>query len=220
MPDIVNPYIDLHTHKQDTSEDSITVYNKLLHDNLSIPEVLFSAGLHPWYADQLSTVELINLLDQFVINPNMIAFGETGLDKSCNIPLKLQMEIFDIHLSKASASGKPVILHCVKAWDELIEICNNYQITKILHGFNGSIKLTERLLTHGFHFSIGKAIMYPDSKIQSSVLLIPKSSLYCETDTSDIPIQVIYRKLSEIFQITDGDLKYVLAENFRRLRIP
>ncbi len=195
------------------------MYNKLLHESLAVPDVLFSAGLHPWYADQLSTLELINILDQFAENPNMVALGETGLDKSCKIPMKLQLEIFDVHLSKASLSGKPVILHCVKAWDELIDICNKYSVIKVLHGFNGSIKLTERLLERGFHFSIGKAIMYPDSKIQSSVKIIPTSKLYCETDTSDIPIQVIYRKLGEILQQTESDVKFMLAENFNRLKI-
>ncbi len=213
----MNSFIDLHTHNQDQKDGVITVYNHLLHRGSEVPSNLFSAGLHPWYADQLSTGELTKSLNQLIDDKNLVAFGETGLDKVCNIPMKLQLDVFTLHLEIAAKYRIPVIIHCVKAWDELIETCSNYKTINILHGFNGSIKLTDRLLQHEFHFSIGKGIMYPNSKIQSAISLIPLNSLFCETDDSEISIQSVYKRVSEKLQVETEEFKSMLFRNFAKL---
>jgi TatD DNase family protein len=130
----------------------------------------------------------------------------------------LQQDVFELHLKKAVEHGKPLILHCVKAWDELIEISSWYPVVKILHGYNGSPQLTDRLLKHGFLFSIGQGILNADSKIQKSLQLIPISSIFCETDTSDVFIQNIYTGLSASLKISTEDLRETIFHNFTRLR--
>lgn len=214
----MKPYIDLHTHQQHPKDDVIAVYNQLLHEETVIPTHLFSAGLHPWYADQLSLEILSAALDKSSTSRNFVAFGETGLDKVCKIPMQIQQDVFELHLNMAVKKKKPLIIHCVKAWDELIEISSNYQTTKTLHGYNGSAELTKRLLQQGFSFSIGKEILNQSSKIHSSVQFIPCSSLFCETDTSDISIKHIYKGLCTILQMQEEDFKGKIFENFARLR--
>ncbi len=214
----MNQYIDLHTHRLNQKEFVIAVYNLLLHEKMNIPDSPFSAGLHPWYADRLSLDELACSLNQIVGNSHLVAYGEIGLDKVCKIPMQLQQDVFEFQLRIATNQKKPVILHCVKAWDELIEICNNYYTIKILHGFNGGIELTERLLKNGFCFSIGHGIMNPSAKIQASIQYIPLTSLFCETDDSEITIQAVYKVVCEKLQIEPEEFKNILTGNFTRLR--
>jgi TatD DNase family protein len=214
----VKPYIDLHIHQGSQQEDVISVYNLLIHETEERHNSPFSAGLHPWYADQLSTTELVRRLDLCASNPNLLAFGETGLDKSCNVSFQLQKQVFEIHLEKAVEHNKPVVIHCVKAWEELIRIAANYPIIKVLHGYNGSPQMTERLVHNGFRFSIGKRILDPGSKIQTAIHLIPLPLLFCETDTSDISISIIYTKVSSLLHIPLESLKSIIFENYSTLR--
>src|SRR5512133_2672798 len=100
-------YINFHTHKQSTSDGIITVYNQLLHEDARIPKQFYSAGLHPWYADKLTATDLSRVLDLHGSCSNLIALGETGLDKVCKIPFQLQQDIFELHLNKAVILHKP-----------------------------------------------------------------------------------------------------------------
>jgi TatD DNase family protein len=213
----VEPYIDLHTHHLKPEDDVISVYNLLLNETSEIPAGPFSAGLHPWYTDQLPLELLGSKLDHLAQNSQFLAFGETGIDTVCGVPVPLQREVFELHLRKASEYQKPVVIHCVKAWEEVIEIASNYQVIKILHGYNGSPELTGRLVKAGFSFSVGKAIMNPVSKIHSSVGLIPAVSLFCETDASDISIQMIYKMISAEMHLKEKELRKIIFGNYSRL---
>jgi len=212
------PYINLHTHKPLKEENVISVNNQMLQEASDIPPHLFTAGLHPWYADQLSLNVLSLLLDRCAASPDLVAFGETGLDKGCRIPMKMQLDVFDLHLKKAVNHGKPLILHCVRAWDELVEITAGTPVIKILHGYNGSEQLTDRLLQNGFLYSIGKGILNPLSKIHAALHLIPISSIFCETDTSNVTIQEIYQGVSAALKINEEDLRGVIYDNYSKIR--
>ena len=213
----MSTYIDLHSHHHNNFLEVVTVYNVMLNEDCIVPYGHFSAGLHPWFANQITKEVMAERLVTLIANPYLVAIGEIGLDKSCKIPFKLQQDMFEIQLQLALANRKPVILHCVKAWDELIEISANFKITKIIHGFNGSRELTERLLKENFSFSVGAAILNPNSKIRHSIEIIPVSSLYFETDDSSVPIQFIYENAGNKMNSDKEDLKNSIFENFVKL---
>ena len=190
----------------------------MLNESADLPSQPFSAGLHPWHADQLSLETLSARLNECLLSPDLVAIGETGLDKVCKTPINLQKDIFEFQLKIASDISKPVIIHCVKAWDELIEISSNYKSIKILHGYNGGVQLTERLLKKGFYFSLGAAILNTDSRVRSAIHLIPHTSLFCETDASEIEIEQIYHGLCGIFRLNDQDLRKIIFDNYSRLK--
>ena len=190
----------------------------MLNETSEIPSDPFSAGLHPWFADQLSLSDLSHRLNQYLESPELVAIGETGLDKVCKTAMSLQMDVFEFQLKIAVDKKLPVIIHCVKAWEELFEISAKYTSIKILHGFNGGVPLTERLLKKGFCFSIGKAILIPGSGIQSAIQLIPKTSLFCETDTAEISISEIYGKVCNLLQLREEDLRKIIFENYERIK--
>lgn len=218
LADTVIPFVDLHTHRKVVKDNELRVYNVMLNEFSGNPSHPFSAGLHPWHADQLSKEELSSRLKTCIQSPDLYAIGETGLDKICKISLKTQLDVFEFQLRIATANKLPVIIHCVKAWEELIEISANYHTAKILHGYNGGIQLTEQLLRKGFSFSIGKEILKSGSRIQSALSLIPTTRLFCETDTSELSISDIYRRICHLLKLNDDDLKTVIYENFRLLR--
>ena len=147
----------------------------------------------------------------------MVALGEIGLDKVCTIPFQRQQDIFKLQLELAANNHMPVVLHCVKAWDELIEITSGFQHTMIVHGYTGSVELTQRLLEKGFSFSVGKAILDSRSKIQRSIQAIPLTSLFCETDDGDISIQAIYEGVSAALKIKCGELREAIFANYKCL---
>jgi TatD DNase family protein len=213
----VEPYIDLHTHNYKSGKGVLAVYNLSLNEALFSAEGPFSAGLHPWYADQLSPELLSQKLELLATNHQLVAFGESGLDKVCHVPLEVQKDIFEIHLRKAAENNKPLILHCVKAWEELLEMTSIYPLPKILHGYNGSQELTGRLVKAGFYFSIGKSIMNPASKIRGSMAGIPMDAIFCETDTSDFAIDAIYRAVSEVLHLNEVDLRKIIFRNYSRI---
>jgi len=192
------------------------VYNRLLHEEKDVPEGLFSAGLHPWHADMMHLASISATLDQLASDSNMVAFGEAGLDKACNVPMAVQLDVFELHLKKAVEFNKPIILHCVKAWEEIIEISSTYPIRKILHGYNGSTQLTGRFVQEGFYFSVGSAILNTGSKISQSIHTIPLSSLFCETDNSQASVKSVYKGVSDVLKMEEDALKSILFKNFQQ----
>ena len=103
----------------------------MLNESSDLPLQPFSAGLHPWHADQISLETLSARLKECLVSPDLVAIGETGLDKVCKTAMNLQKDVFEFQLEIASRIHKPVIIHCVRAWDELIEISSNYKSIKI-----------------------------------------------------------------------------------------
>ena len=83
---------------------------------------------------------------------------------------------------------KPLILHCVKAYDRLIALRKEMkpQQAWILHGFRGKPQQAEQLIKAGFHISLGEKFN-PDS-----ARIIPADRLFIESDESSAAIAYIY----------------------------
>lgn len=83
-----------------------------------------------------------------------MAIGEVGLDKVTSTPFDLQMNILQKQLELAKKYDKPVIIHCVKAYSDLIKIKKRdfkMQVW-IFHGFNTSWQVAEQLLQMHCYF--------------------------------------------------------------------
>lgn len=134
--------------------------------------------------------------------------------------MEIQKEIFAIHLEKALFFKKPVIIHCYKGWEEIIEATKKFPYTKILHGFHEGIALTERLVREGFAFSVGEAILHQESKLAESIHHIPINRLFLETDESAIPIDQIYRQTANILKLEVENLKQTIYTNYVGIHQP
>ena len=81
-------------------------------------------------------------------------------------------------------SGKPLVIHLVKAVDELLKVKRDLRPSNpwIIHGFRGKAALAEEYLKHGFYLSFGE-------KYQEVALCrVPADRLFIETDESEVSI--------------------------------
>ena len=215
------PFIDIHTHHSGNSDQVITVQNLFLQDidfslEINFP---FSAAIHPWHSDGFEVNEVTNMLDKLSMQKKLLAIGETGLDKACAADSNQQKRIFELQLDFAEANHKPLIIHAVKSWNDLTKYFKRVKVPVILHGYSGNFILTKQLIELGCCFSIGKSVMRPTPDQEQVIQLIPLSSLFIETDESQIPIEEIYVQISRILDISLDTLKTQIHKNFNSIFI-
>jgi len=106
-----------------------------------------------------------------------------------------------------------VIIHCVKAWEELIRVRRETRPTQpwIIHGYRGKPELTEQLIREGFLFSVGDQINV------DSMQLIPLDALYCETDEDEMSIRDVYQQAARSINMDTEAFASHVAENVRRV---
>lgn len=188
--------------------------NRFVFDKELYTDSFFSLGIHPWDADlQVSIVEFEKLIQ----HPNCLAIGECGLDKLKGPELEIQKHFFIIQLDLAVKYQKPVIIHCVKAFDEMMEICKPYhaKINLMIHGFNKSQELLEQLINNGFYISFHPSVF---DRLNYDFSKIPLEKIFLETDdNSEISIIEIYKKASLKFQLKENELKEKKYTNFTTL---
>ncbi|MBC7693823.1 MAG: TatD family hydrolase [Burkholderiales bacterium] len=203
-------YINIHTHHL-SKEDGVFLFNNRFNfENDLFLGKYFSIGIHPWDAEL--KVDFENF-EKLVTHENCLAVGECGLDKLKGPDLEIQKVILEAQLQLAAKFKKPVIIHCVKAFDELIEICRPFkEVPKIIHGFNKSPQLAKQLIDAGFYLSLNESVL---KKENFDFSLIPIDKLFLETDMNKlILIQEIYNLALERFKVELEILKAKINLNF------
>ena len=170
-----------------------------------------AVGVHPWEA---LTGDFQNAEQHF---GEADFIGETGLDYACNVPRDAQEALFLKHLEAAVRLGKPVILHCVRAFEPMMKILEHYPLRAVVfHGFIGSQQQAAQALRRGYYLSFGhKSFASPRSV--EALRAVPVERLFLETDDSDIPIERIYEQAAEVKQLTLTDLQDQLLKNLQRI---
>jgi len=214
----MNPYVNIHTHHLSTGSGVFVFNNRFGFDRELYTTSLFSIGIHPWDAE-LAGINVFRELEHFITHANCFAIGECGLDKQEGPGLEIQKRVFEQQLELALKYHKPVIIHCVKAFDELIESCGSYihKIPLIIHGFNKSSQLAKQLTEKGFYVSLNPAVF---KKTGFNFNVIPLAKLFLETDTrkTDL-ISDVYLKASLKFNIGTDELKKKIYNNFEALSL-
>jgi TatD DNase family protein len=214
-------FINIHSHKNEEIWNAEFKIISILPGELAemTEGWFYSAGLHPWTLDELSVEKNLAELENFLSHPALIAIGESGLDRARpDIDFKMQEFVFKKHAGLAESAGKPLIIHCVRAYSDLIRIKKELSplVPWIIHGFQGNGQITEQLLKHGFYLSFGKAI-FNNSKTRKILASVNTDRFFLETDESDYNIDELYKKAAEIRNITLPELKKIQAQNFKRI---
>lgn len=203
-------FINIHTHHLSKDDGVFLFNNRFGFDKNLFLGKYFSVGVHPWDADlDFSKSEL----EQHISNENCLAVGECGLDK-LNGPIhEIQKVVFEAQLQLAVKYHKPIIIHCVKAFDELIKICDSFiNVKKIIHGFNKSSQLANQLINEGFYLSLNESVL---KKENFDFSVIPLNRLFLETDTHTlISIDEIYIQTAKRFNVEIELLKEKINLNF------
>ena len=213
------PFIDIHTHHPVYTEGIISIPNLFLQDIdiQNVPNKYFSAAIHPWHASNFTTLTIRTMLENLIMQPGLIAIGETGLDKVCKADYQQQKLVFELHLEFAKNYHKPLIIHAVKSWNELIEYFKLTKVPLILHGYSEGIVLTRQLINLGCYFSLGKSVLQITPRFREAIQIIPLDSLFLETDDSPTTIIEIYQEVSAILGLSVEELKNQIYKNFNRL---
>ena len=213
------PFIDIHTHHPVYTEGIISIPSLFLQDIdiQNVPNKDFSAAIHPWHASNFTTLTIRTMLENLIMQPGLIAIGETGLDKVCKADYQQQKLVFELHLEFAKNYHKPLIIHAVKSWNELIEYFKLTKVPLILHGYSEGIVLTRQLINLGCYFSLGKSVLQITPRFREAIQIIPLDSLFLETDDSLTTIIEIYQEVSAILGLSVEELKNQIYKNFNRL---
>ncbi|TBX70099.1 TatD family deoxyribonuclease [Flavobacterium silvisoli] len=210
-------YFNLHTHKYTNRSNVLELVNQYpwAFDE-TIPQ--YSIGIHPWYIDESRLESDLQLIDKKLALPECLALGECGLDKRITIPIDLQAIVFERQITLAEKHQKPLVLHLVAAYQELIEIKKRLHITVpvILHGFSKNEQVAKQLLDNGCYLSFGKYLLRnPDLK--DVFLSVPDDRFFLETDTMEESLEEVYAVAAEYRGISVHTLQQQVLTNRRQV---
>lgn len=195
---------DIHTHHQPTdftaAIQSLTV-SEAEKQLTSKAEGLYSVGIHPWYISENYHSDL-QMLKNHASNKRVVLIGECGLDKNSKATASIQIQVFKAQVKLSEELQKPLIIHCVGYFNELLTIKKdmNPQQLWIVHGFRGKQQLATQLLRAGCALSFGEKFN------DESVKVTPIENLYLETDESQSSIDEIYQKIASTKNVKPEEL--------------
>lgn len=208
---------NLHTHKFSNHPDCLELVNQYPQEfDASIP--FYSIGIHPWYIVEDRIEEDLAIIEDKIQTANCLAVGECGLDKRIEIPFSLQEQVFRKQLALAEKYQKPVVIHCVASFQELIAIKNDIKSTvpMIIHGFSKNEQLAKQLLDNGFYLSFGKYLLR-NPELESVFKSVPNDRFFLETDTIEETIEEVYALASKYKVINGEDLQEIVQQNFKNV---
>jgi TatD DNase family protein len=206
-------HLFINIHKHTTPSSAEWAIQNLYANFESIDKIsYYSIGLHPWYIDT-DWPASFELLGRNSTRKNVIAIGETGLDKACKANWLLQQQVFTAHIHLANQLKKPLIIHCVRAWDEVLGILKSEKVAVpvIFHGFNKNNHLAKRIIDGGYYLSFGKALQ--QTNIQEVLKTIPPNRFFLETDDAAIEIAAVYNLAAHTLSIEMNALSLQLQQN-------
>jgi TatD DNase family protein len=220
------PFIDIHTHFRTNVLSTISVLNFTQKDNWAGFDAAFlnekmygSVGLHPWFLTKENAETDLIKISELIDNQHIIALGECGLDRLKGESIEFQTHIFEEQMRLAEQKSKPIIIHCVKAFNEIIAVKKrlNPSIPLIIHGFNQNEIILKELIKHGFFISIGTNVLKNNSNSYKAVTQIPMNQLFFETDDSSLDIKMVYEQAALLLNTPLEKLKAQILNNFNSI---
>ena len=190
-------------------------------------------GIHPHNASDWNEA-LEEKLKQLLLRRKVLAVGEIGLDYYRDIsPREKQREVFRRQIGIALYFGKPIVVHCRDAFEDVIRILREEgasEVGGIFHAFSGGEREAETVLGLGFLIGIGGPLTYRNSKLPEVALRLPSSAFVLETDSPYLPpepyrgkrnepayVRIVAGKMAELRGVSVEDIERASETNFRRL---
>ena len=214
-------FLNLHTHQTKQAPGVVAIQSISLSEStfLAMPKTKpISIGIHPWYGKLAELPTYMKYLTVLAKQDNVKLIGECGLDKRIEIPLEMQILVFKKQLEIVKQMNKPIVLHCVAAFDEVIAIKKELKITNpmIIHGFSKNEQVAKSLLKNDFYLSFGKYLLRnPD--LEKVFKFAPENQILLETDTIEESIYQVYEKAAAIKGISVDKMKAIVFTNFSRI---
>lgn len=206
---------NIHTHHISNNKNITEIVNKYPNDLIE-NNIIHSIGIHPWFINKQDSTKQLNIIQKQSKNNHCIAIGECGLDKKIAVDIELQKTVFIEQIKIAIEVEKPMIIHCVGAFQELIEIRKKIpkKAVMIIHGFSKNSQVAEMLIKFGCYLSFG-SLLLKNINIQNTLKSIPKEYFFLETDNNqEHSIFEIYEKATSLLKI---DVVSQIENNFNQL---
>lgn len=184
--------LDIHSHRKAPYPQGIISCSP---DEFNpAPGQFYSVGIHPWNTDGDITAQ-IELLTKVASNPAVVAIGEAGIDLLKGGPMFRQLQAFNACIQISESLQKPLIIHCVKAYDVIAGLHRDLLPSQqwILHGFRGNPQIARMLTDKGIALSFGENFN------PESLRVTPVNIMFAETDESSLPIEDIINKISDTY---------------------
>jgi TatD DNase family protein len=209
-------FINIHTHSR-IYDAQVEVVN--MDTEVADKPDHYSYGLHPWHINKDTYVSGLEHLRIRAHEKRCVAIGECGLDKLSTVDFHLQEKVFVQQVRIANDLDKPLIIHCVKAFNELINCLNHNdnKVPVIVHGFNNNENIARVLISEGCFFSFGKALLGYESNAAKTLKSVGRKNFFLETDDADISIKYIYKKASELLGIDEEIVKQQIQSNYEKV---
>ena len=141
------PCFDIHTHLIAPCQEQAIASCSVGTEPMDGKAAYFSVGIHPWHLTESDADRLLKLLEQQLQDDRVVALGEAGLDRLRGCSLDVQISVFRREIALAEAYRLPMVIHCVKAFNELIQLKKELRPRQpwIIHGFRGKERAIEAI---------------------------------------------------------------------------
>ena len=210
-------YYNIHTHESVHKQDVWELINQYPNEiDLTLSQ--FSVGIHPWYLNEYTLNSDLDKIEAVITNNNCKAVGECGLDKRIETTIDSQKKVLIPQLQLAEKYKKPVVLHCVSAYQEIIAIKKELQLTvpMIIHGFSKNKQVAQSLINNGFYLSFGKYLLLNPELIHV-LQEVPRDRVFLETDMMEHSIIDVYERAK---MVLGNDIKKIIEDNYNRVFNP
>ena len=195
--------------------------------------IYLMSGLHPTNVKENYKEEL-----EFVVNSLMshsyVAIGEIGIDLYWDKTyLKQQQHAFEFQIRLAIKNDLPIVIHCREAFDEIFEILDKENCSKlrgVFHCFTGTLEQANRAIDLGFVLGIGGVVTFKNGGIDKFLSQIDLKHIVLETDSpylAPVPfrgkrnessyITYVIDKLSEIYGLPIKEIASVTTKNAEKV---
>lgn len=213
------PFVNIHTHNINNidNEGFIEIRNINIDNDVNVDvSSFYSIGMHPWDIMTHNLEEYQEFIKRNLNDKKLLALGECGLDRAISTDFERQKRIFIKHIEMSEQYRKPLIIHAVRTYPDIIATRKETKATMpwIIHGFQGNEQSVEQLLRHEIYFSLGDVLFKNPDKTKRLLNIIPKERLFLETDDSKTDIIEMYDKTTSLISVDIDELKTIIFNNF------
>lgn len=202
--------LDCHSHNIAATGALIAVSPQQAIDGVSVPATSrLATALHPWQLRD-TNIDSLALLARDATLPGVVAIGECGLDRLRGPRLETQCEVLADHIRLAERLGKPLVIHCVRAANELAALWRRsapHSVAAVVHGFRGNANVARMLLDAGFFLSYGERFN------ADALRATPLDRLLAETDDAPVDIHTVVNTLAATLATDPATLTATLERN-------
>lgn len=146
-----------------------------------------AVAVHPNHTADVAEEDW-HAITQLARQDNVVGIGETGLDRYWdNVPIDVQIDYLHRHIGLSLDTGKPILIHCREAWDDLMPILQQSRgLRGVIHAFSGNVEQMQTCVELGFYISFAGSVTYRNSKFSAlweAARQTPMDRLLIETDS-------------------------------------